>query len=174
LAEMGPGQYFGEMALLIDVRRTATARALEDSHLAVIDDATFRNLIRESREVALYMLRKFSTRLKNSNTALEDFTNLWTRLVIITHILDQPQAVLEDHITGLSRLTQKEPDEIRKLIHELADQHILIIKDHRFAQIAREKMWSLLDPGALKKYFPGEGKNAFADTGQKDRESGSG
>jgi membrane protein len=174
LAEMGPGQYFGEMALLIDVRRTATARALEDSHLAVIDEATFRNLIGESREVALYMLREFSTRLKNSNTALEDFTNLWTRLVIITHILDQPQAALEDHITGLSRLTQKEPDEIRKLIHELADQHILIIKDQRFAEIAREKMWSLLDPGTLKKCFPEEGKNAFADTGQKDRKSGSG
>ena len=153
LAEMGPGQYFGEMAALIDITRTVTARALEDSHLAVIDDATFRDLIRESREVALLMLREFSTRLKNSNTMLEEFTNLWTRLVIITHILDQPRAAMEEHIAGLARLTQKEPDEIRNLIHELAGQNLLIIKDNRTLEIAREKMWSMIDSGTLKKCF---------------------
>ena len=158
LAEMRPGQYFGEMAALINVRRTATARALEDSHLAVIDDATFHNLIRESREVALFMLREFSTRLKNSNTLLEEVTNLWTRLVIITHILDQPRAAMEEHITGLTRLIQKEPVEIRNLIHELAGQNILIINDNRILEVAREKMWSMINSGALKKCFLEEEK----------------
>lgn len=153
LAEMGPGQYFGEMAALINVRRTATARALEDSHLAVIDDVTFQNLIRESREVALSMLREFSTRLKNSNAALEEFTNLWTRLVIITHFLDQPRTAVEDHIASLCPLIQKEPDEIRKIVQELSDQNILIIKDNLFLEIARDKMWSMFDSGILKKCF---------------------
>lgn len=163
LAEMGPGQYFGEMAALIDVRRTATARALEDSHLAVIDAATFQNLMRESREVALSMLREFSTRLKNSNAALEEFTNLWTRLVIIMHFLDQPQTSPEEHISGLSRLTQREPVEIRKLIQELSDQGILIIKDNSNLEVSREKMWSMFDSGTLKKCFLEEGKNNASD-----------
>ncbi len=162
LAEMGPGQYFGEMATLIDVRRTATARALEDSHLAVIDDTTFQNLIRESREVALFMLREFSTRLKNSNAALEEFTNLWTRLVIIMYFLDQPRLSLEEHIPGLTRLTKREPAEIRKLIQELALQGILIIKDHQNLEVSRDKMWSLFDSGTLKKCFLEDEKSRAA------------
>lgn len=145
LAEMGPGQYFGEMAALIDVRRTATARALEDSHLAVINDTTFRNLIHESRDVALYMLREFSTRLKNSNIALEEVAGLRTRLLIIFHLLDQHQTDLDDHIAGLSRLTQKEPNEIRTFLSELAGKNILIIKDNGIAEIDRGKMWAMLE-----------------------------
>jgi len=169
LAEIGPGQYFGEMAALINIQRTATARALEDSHLAVIDDATFRNLIRESREVALSMLREFSMRLKKSNAALEEFTNLWTRLVIIMHFLDQPRAAMEDHIASLCQLTQKEPLEIKILIQELSDQDILIIKDSRILEIGRDKMWSMFDSGTLKKCFLEEEKNAFADAGRENR-----
>lgn len=153
LAEMGPGQYFGEMAALIDVRRTATARALENTHLAVIDDVTFRNLIRESQGAALYMLREFSTRLKNTNAALEEFTDLRTRLMILMHILDQPGTAMDDQITALCRLTQKEPVEIRKIIEELSDQGILVVKNNMIPEVARKKMWSLLDSGTLNKFF---------------------
>jgi len=167
LAEMGPGQYFGEMAALIDVRRTATARALEDSHLAVIDDATFRNLILESREVALSMLREFSLRLNHSNTALEEFTNLWARATIIMHFLDQPEASPEEHIAAITRLTQKEPAEIRKLIEELVDQGLLVIKGTLMLEVAREKMWSLFDSGTLKKCFLEEERNRIAATGEE-------
>ncbi len=71
LAHMGPGQYFGEMAALIDIRRSATACAAQDCHLAVINSQTFRALIRESQDVALTMLREFSVRLKNSNASLD-------------------------------------------------------------------------------------------------------
>ena len=153
LAEMGPGQYFGEMAALINVTRTATARAVEDCHLAVIDATTFGNLIRESREVALAMLREFSKRLKHSNAALEEFTNLWTRLALIMHFLDQTEAPIGEHIPILTGLTGKEPEEIKGLLAELSDQGILIIKGGVVLEVVREKMWSILYSGALKKCF---------------------
>jgi membrane protein len=169
LAEMGPGQYFGEMAALIDVRRTATSRALEDSHLAVIDDVTFRNLMRESRDVALVMLREFSTRLKNSNAALEEFSNLWTRLVIMTYFLGQPRAAVEEHISGLSRLAGKAPAEIRRFVQELADQGILMIRDNIVLEVVRAKMWSMFDFGTIKKGFPEEDIDKAADNGEEHR-----
>jgi membrane protein len=147
LAEMGPGQYFGEMAALIDVRRTATARAMEDSHLAVIDNQTFQNLICESREVALAMLREFAARLKNSNAALEEFSDLRMRLLIIMHCLDDPRATLEDHIQRLARLTRKEPAEIRNVFQELVDNGILIGKNNQAWEVVREKMWSMFNSG---------------------------
>lgn len=146
LAEMGPGQYFGEMAALIDVRRTATARALENSHLAVIDDRTFQNLIRESREVALAMLREFASRLKNSNAALEEFTHRRTQMLILLQILDRPKATVDEHIEQISRLTRKEPSQIRNIFQELSGQGIVRLRDNR-PDIDRDKMWSMFDSG---------------------------
>jgi membrane protein len=153
LAEMEVGQYFGEMAALIDIRRSATARALEDSHLAVIDGDTFRNLIRESREVAIAMLKEFSRRLKNSNMALDELTNLWTRMAVVVDFMDHAPVNIEEHLPKLALLTKKEPTEIRELINELAHQDIFIIKNGMMVEVAREKMWSLLDSGALSKCF---------------------
>ncbi len=147
LAEMGPGQYFGEMAALIDVRRTATARALEDSHLAVIDDRTFQNLIGESREVALTMLREFASRLKNSNAALEEFTHRRTQMLILLQILEQPKATVDEHIGRISRLTRKEPAQIGQFMRDLSDRGILTVQEDQAPRINLDKMWSMLDSG---------------------------
>jgi uncharacterized BrkB/YihY/UPF0761 family membrane protein len=151
LAEMGPGQYFGEMAVLINAPRTASARTLEDSHLAVIDGGTFGNLVRESQGVAILMLREFSRRLKNSNTALEELTNLWIRLIIIIHFLDNPSVNIEEHLPRLGQLTKKDPAEIREVLNDPILRDMFIIRDGWLVEVVRDKIWTLLDSGALTK-----------------------
>ena len=49
--------------------------------------------------------------------------------------------------------TQKDSAEIRELINELAHQDIFVIKNGLLVEVVREKMWSLLDSGALSKCF---------------------
>ena len=49
LAEMGPGEYFGEMAALIQAPRTASARSLEASHIAVIGGDMLRGILQGKR-----------------------------------------------------------------------------------------------------------------------------
>ena len=151
LAEIGPGQYFGEMAALIDISRSATARAIEDSHLAVIDGNTFGDMLRESQEIAMHMLKEFSRRLKNSNMALEELTNLWTRMAIIIHFMDNHGVNIEEHLPRLTLITKKEPVEIREILNELAQEGMVIVRNDLMMEVVREKMWSLLDSGALKK-----------------------
>ena len=153
LAEMEAGKYFGEMAALINVRRSATARALEDCHLAVIDGNTFSNLVRESREVGIVMLKELSRRLKNSNTALDELTNLWTRMVIVIHFMDHAPVNIEEQLPKLALFTQKDSAEIRELINELAHQDIFVISDGRVVKVIRGKVWTLLESGALSKCF---------------------
>jgi membrane protein len=162
LAEMGQGQYFGEMAVLIDIRRSATARAMEDSHLAVIDAATFQNLIRESQDVAITMLREFSSRLKHSNATLEEFTSLWTRLMIIIHFLNANRAKIGEHLSFLAAQSGKNPVEIEALIGELASQNILIVDEDAVMDVDREKIWSLFEADALKKCLLESHKKMFA------------
>ena len=152
-AEMGAGQYFGEMAALIDAPRTASARTLEDSHLAVIDGDTFLNLVRESREVGIVMLKELSRRLKNSNTALDELTNLWTRMIIVIHFMDHAPVNIEEQLSTLALFTRKDSAEIMELINELARQDIFVIKNGLMMEVARVKIWSLLDSGALSKCF---------------------
>jgi membrane protein len=151
LAEMGPGQYFGEMAALIEISRSATAHVVEDSHLAVIDGNTFSDMLRESREIAMHMLKEFSRRLKNSNMALEELTNLWTRMAIVIHFMDNHGANIEEQLPRLTLLTKKQPQEIREILNELAQEGMVIIRNDQIMEVVRGKMWALLDSGALKK-----------------------
>ena len=44
LARLGPGQYFGEMALVSDAPRTATARTLTDTEVVVMGRVDFTTL----------------------------------------------------------------------------------------------------------------------------------
>ncbi len=151
LAKIGPGQYFGEMAALIDISRAATARVTEDSNLAVIDGKTFGDMVRESQDIAMHMLKEFSRRLKNSNMAIEELTNLWTRMAIVIYFMDNYGANVEDHLPRLTLITQKEPAEIRDILKELAQEGMVIIRNDLIIEVVREKMWFLLHSGALKK-----------------------
>jgi membrane protein len=87
LAELGPGNYFGEMAALAESPRTATAYAAEDTELAVIDGDVFRQLLRESDDVALHMLQEFSRRIQHTNAALDEFSQSRVQMLVLIHLL---------------------------------------------------------------------------------------
>ncbi len=48
VALLGPGQFFGEVAILCDLPRTATVRAVTGVSLLTMDDRTFRSLVAQS------------------------------------------------------------------------------------------------------------------------------
>jgi len=64
LALLEEGDFFGEMAVLEELPRTASARAVTDCSLLRIDRATFDQLIRHNPEIAVRMLRKLCHRLR--------------------------------------------------------------------------------------------------------------
>lgn len=127
LMELRGGQYFGEMAALIDAPRTAYAKALQDSSLAVIDRETVRSLLRESEGVALMMLKEFSRRIKATNEALEEMTRTRIRIMVIVYFLKERSTERGvDSIAELARLANLEQDEIIETIEDLAGEGILI------------------------------------------------
>ncbi|MGA2958837.1 MAG: cyclic nucleotide-binding domain-containing protein [Thermodesulfobacteriota bacterium] len=71
LAELSEGEFFGEMALLLGMDRSATVEVIEDSKILVIAPDTFESLLKSSPEIALKMLKKMALRLRILDDKLE-------------------------------------------------------------------------------------------------------
>ncbi len=71
LAVMEKGDFFGEMAVLERLPRSATAEVLEPSDIIVISSEIFGDMIKTNPEIAVRMLRKYSIRLRDTNKQLE-------------------------------------------------------------------------------------------------------
>ncbi|QQR72674.1 MAG: cyclic nucleotide-binding domain-containing protein [Holophagales bacterium] len=72
LAVLEKGDFFGEMALLEDQPRTASARALTDVQLLQINGSTFDQMLRSNPEIAVRMMRKLSRRLRETDRQLQE------------------------------------------------------------------------------------------------------
>lgn len=71
LKTVGPGDYFGEMSMLLNVPRTATARAaVPDTQLVSVNTGNFNTIMSENPDIVLALLKEMAERLKNTNSAL--------------------------------------------------------------------------------------------------------
>lgn len=76
LALLEVGDFFGEMSLLEETPRAASARAVTDYELVRIDYSTFDQMVQENPEIAIRMLRKLSHRLREKQDAEDRATRI--------------------------------------------------------------------------------------------------
>jgi CRP-like cAMP-binding protein len=67
VAEIGPGGYFGELALLDRLPRSATVKANEDMELLAIAQKDFNKLLRDSPTLTRKLLVATASRLRNAD-----------------------------------------------------------------------------------------------------------
>ena len=65
LADLGPGDWFGEIAILTYKPRTATVTATSRVRLLVISDRAFRHVVETTPRIALKVLRNVAERLEH-------------------------------------------------------------------------------------------------------------
>jgi CRP-like cAMP-binding protein len=65
LADLGPGNWFGEIAILTYKPRTATVTATSAVRLLVISDRAFRRVVETTPRIALKVLRNVAERLEH-------------------------------------------------------------------------------------------------------------
>src|ERR1700730_7891974 len=71
LAVLEKGDFFGEMSVLEDLPRAASARALTDIRLLQINGSTFDQMLQANPEIAVRMMRKLSRRLRETDELLK-------------------------------------------------------------------------------------------------------
>ena len=70
IATLGPGECFGEMNLLDDLPRSATACATEDTFLLTLEKTRLLGLLQNYPEIAIGMLRSLSLRVREANNRM--------------------------------------------------------------------------------------------------------
>lgn len=64
IAVRGAGEFVGEMAILESAPRSATLRAQNEVRILVIEGEAFKAILMDRPEVAIYVLRHLSTRVR--------------------------------------------------------------------------------------------------------------
>lgn len=70
LAKLGPGQIFGEMALVLDEKRSATVEAVEDTNLIIVTRKTFDEKLKKSDPTIRAIVPMLMKRIVQGNNAV--------------------------------------------------------------------------------------------------------
>lgn len=73
-AVLGPGEFFGEMAILNGEPRSATATAAEDAMLLEVDAKRFEGMITKQAEIAVRFIQKLARRLQDADQMIAILT----------------------------------------------------------------------------------------------------
>jgi signal transduction histidine kinase len=98
LATRESGEFIGEMSLLEDAPRSASARALRETELLVIRRAAFQTLLSCSPSAPLTILRTVTSRLRSTESLLmqqQKLAALGTMAAGLAHELNNPAAAIQ-------------------------------------------------------------------------------
>jgi len=87
VAVVEPGEFFGELALLRNAPRTATAIAVGDTVLFCVRRETFALMMNDDLEVVFRMLEALGRRLGETDALIADLTRYARRTRLLAHVL---------------------------------------------------------------------------------------
>jgi CRP/FNR family cyclic AMP-dependent transcriptional regulator len=90
-AMLGPGEFFGEMAIINDRPRSASAEVVEDVQLLELDAGRFEKMMVEQAEIALRILQKLSRRLAEADSLITVLTKRDPRTRVILGLLREAE-----------------------------------------------------------------------------------
>ncbi len=142
LATLEKGEFFGEMAILNDKPRSATAETLEDCDMLVIDRKTFDALIRGNSEIAVRFIKRLADRLREANDQMESLMikDNTSRLVSILakQVREQKKAgAFSMTIEDLAGLAGIEGSLARTILEKLSSVRIIEVSGDK-VQIANQ------------------------------------
>lgn len=135
LAKLKSGDFLGEMSILNNEPRSASARIAEDSKILVIDNITFKAMIRNNAEFAWKILSRLSERLRANNKKIEDLANQNKKGNVIKEIIHFQDSCTEDQCT-VDRLTSHlieegicEDTEVEEIVLKLQKNEIIQVDE---------------------------------------------
>jgi CRP-like cAMP-binding protein len=134
---LGPGDFFGEMALLDDEPRSATVVATEPLEIVTIWRNDFLQILQENFTLTRKLLAELSRRLRSASSRIESLATMdvYGRLARFFLDLARDQGkVLDNGYVAVTRPTHQamanmigtSRETVSRLIHDLMRQNLLI------------------------------------------------
>ncbi len=124
LSMLGPGEYFGEMALLDDSPRSACAVTKEPTELIIISKNNFMNIF-SSNPLAFNLLQELTKRLRGANKKIESLAllDVYGRIARLFTQLGKPDG---EKIVLSEKLTHQE---IANMVGSSREMVSIILKE---------------------------------------------
>ncbi|HEY8130898.1 MAG TPA: Crp/Fnr family transcriptional regulator [Thermoanaerobaculia bacterium] len=137
LSMMGPGEFFGEMALLDDAPRSATVIATDALELVTIWRNDFLQILQENFSIARKVLAELSRRLRNASNRIESLATMDVYGRLARFFLDlaaENGKSLDNGYVAVTRPTHQaiantigtSRETVSRLIHDLMRQNLLL------------------------------------------------
>jgi CRP-like cAMP-binding protein len=142
LATLEKGEFFGEMAILNDKPRSASAETIEDSDMLVIDRKTFDTLLRSNVEIAIRFIKRLADRLRETNDQMEALMirDNTSRLVsLLAKQVKEKKGAVSVSIDELAGLAGIEGGQAKMILEKLASVRILTLGADDHVTIANQE-----------------------------------
>ena len=158
LATLEKGEFFGEMAILNDKPRSASAETIEECEMLVIDRKTFDALIRGNVEIAVRFIKRLADRLRETNDQMEALMikDNTSRLVSILakQVREQKKSgeylITVDELSGVAGI---ESAQARTILEKLASVRIVELSGDKVHISNQEQIDRLLRYLEMREIF---------------------
>jgi CRP-like cAMP-binding protein len=155
LATFGPGDFFGELAMFDDERRSATIEAIDELHTCAILGGDMRRLLREHPEIAVKLVTTLGRRLRAANERLarQSFQTVQSR---VAQVVARLAADAQREEGGPDRdvplkVTQAEIADLAGCSRESASRFLAVLERAGVIEQGRGRL-TVHDPAALERY----------------------
>jgi CRP/FNR family transcriptional regulator len=160
LANFGPGDIFGELAMFDNERRSATIETLESTEVIAILGGDMRRLLGEHPDIAVKLVAGLGRRLRETNERLarQSFQTVQSRvasvlsqLVAASRATSADEAGIGDARDVLITATQADLAQLAGSSRESASRFLAVLERAGIITQGRGKL-VVHDPGALDRY----------------------
>jgi CRP/FNR family transcriptional regulator len=154
LANFGPGDIFGELAMFDDERRSATVETLENTEVIAILGGDMRRLLRQHPDIAVKLLAALGSRLRDTNERLtrQSFQTVQSRVASV--LVQLVAAARSEGAVGgdvLITSTQADLAQLAGSSRESASRFLAVLERAGIITQGRGKL-TVHEPAALERY----------------------
>jgi CRP/FNR family transcriptional regulator, cyclic AMP receptor protein len=150
LARFGPGDFFGELAMFDDERRSATVEAVEETDVLAILGGDMRRLLRDHPDIAMKLVVSLGRRLRETNERLarQSFQTVQSRVAtVLAQLAGEDGAERDIVITA----TQAEIAQLAGSSRESASRFLAVLERAGVIEQGRGRI-TVHDPATLQRY----------------------
>jgi CRP-like cAMP-binding protein len=154
LANFGPGDIFGELAMFDDERRSATIETLEDTEAIAILGGDMRRLLSEHADISVKLLASLGRRLRETNERLarQSFQTVQSRVAsVLLQLVAGARSEGAEEGDVLITSTQASLAQLAGSSRESASRFLAVLERAGIITQGRGRL-VVHDPAALERY----------------------